>query len=115
MLLFNISFGAALAALHVLRMAGIDNGDGVAIAGVGEVPLVGVGHVESCPTAQSWLAAQESVLNTEHRINGIIDILVHQLFGVGMPVFFCDIVVERGYLSTRKWPDFIPVHHHASA
>ena len=45
--------------MHVLCVAGIDHGDGLAVEGVGIVPLVGMGHVVALlfPAAQGWLAA----------------------------------------------------------
>lgn len=50
--------------MHVLCVAGIDHGDGLAVEGVGIVPLVGMGHVVALlfPAAQGWFAAQETVL-----------------------------------------------------
>lgn len=50
--------------MHVLCVAGIDHGDGLAVEGVGIVPLVGMGHMVALlfPAAQGWLAAQETVL-----------------------------------------------------
>ena len=42
--------------MHVLGVAGIHDGYGIAIDGVGKIPLVGVGHMVVGPSCQRGFA-----------------------------------------------------------
>jgi len=85
--------------MHVLRVAGIHYGDGVAVDGICEIPFVGVRHVEVFPSSYSGLAPLEGALYLVHGIDGVIDVLVHQFLGICMLIFLRDIAIERINLS----------------
>ena len=60
--------------MHVQRMTGIDHGNGIAVNGVGIIPLVGVRHVVTLPSTDSRLATQQSLfyaIDSEERITHI--------------------------------------------
>ena len=84
--------------MHVLGVAGIHDGNGIAINGVCEVPFVGVGHVVSRPSADSRLASQKGPFYLIHGIICIIGVFMHQLLGVRVLVLLGDVAIERGYL-----------------
>ena len=84
--------------VHVLCMAGIHDGYGVAIDDVGEIPLVGVCHVVTFPSTQGGFTSQKSTFYLVDGIKGIIGIFVHQLLGVCMLVLLGDIAIECCYL-----------------
>ena len=48
--------------VHVLRVAGIDHCNGVALDGVGVVPFVGVCHVKTRPSADGRPSARQCAL-----------------------------------------------------
>ena len=48
--------------MHVLRVAGIDHCNGVALDGVGVVPFVGVCHVKTRPSADGRPSAWQCAL-----------------------------------------------------
>ena len=53
--------------VHVLCMAGIHDGNSIAIDGVGEIPLIGVRHVIVAPAFQRGLAPKKGTFN---HVNG---------------------------------------------
>ena len=98
--------------VHVLCMASIYYCDGVAIYRVGEVPLVGIGHVVASPLGDGRLSTKEGALYLKHRIDSIINVLVHQFLRVRMLVLLRDVAVESVYLRQTPFLDDIP---HGSA
>ena len=62
--------------MHILRVAGIDDCDGVALDGVSVVPLVGVCHVASFPSADGGTA-------TEGLVFTIIDRCIYNALRLG--------------------------------
>ena len=81
--------------MHVLSVAGIHDGYGIAINDIGKVPLVGVGHVVTVPSADSRLASQKGSFYLIYGIERVVNILFHQLLSIGMPVFTRDILIKR--------------------
>ena len=84
--------------MHVLGVAGVNYGNGVAIDGVGEVPLVGVGHVVALPSADGRCPTKKRLFNLIYGIIGIIGVFMHQLLGVRVLVLLGDVAIECGYL-----------------
>ena len=101
-----------MSSMHVLCMASIYYCDGVANYRVGEVPLVGIGHVVACPLGDGRLSTKEGALYLKHRIDSIINVLVHQFLRVRMLVLLRDVAVESVYLRQTPFLDDIP---HGSA
>ena len=85
--------------MHVLGVAGIHDGYGVAIDGVGEVPLVGVGHVVALPSAESRRPTRERLFYRIDIKDGIVNVALHVFKRIGMAVFARNIPVECPYLS----------------
>ena len=89
---------------HVLRVTGIDHGDGVALDGVGIVPLIGVCHVIAIllPFNQGGLATQKRTfyqINTKHCILYITRKVIKV---ISMLVLLGHIIVKRMYLSVGQ-------------
>ena len=84
--------------MHILRVACIDHGDGVALYLVGVVPLVGVRHVAARPSANGGTAAGQRPLNGVDGEEGIAHVALHVLVGVGVAVLLGHVPVERPYL-----------------
>ena len=114
MLLFNISYGAALAALHVLRMAGINNGDGVAIYDVCIIPLTLISHIIpiQLPSGKNRFAMQERLFNLVNAKRCILNIANEIIHIVRMSVLTCHILVEQSNPSLRPCFDDIFVLRH---
>ena len=74
--------------MHILFVAGIFDGDGVAVNGVGVVPLTGVCHVVGLflPSAQCGLAAVEGIFNEECSFICLTDISLHVFIRVSVSV-----------------------------
>lgn len=80
--------------VHVLRMAGIDNCDGVTINKVGIIPFIGVGHIIAFPSFDNRLTARQ---RSFYRINvedGIANVAFHIFIRIGVTVLSGDISVE---------------------
>ena len=104
--------------MHVLRVAGIDHGDGVALYLVGVVPLVGVRHVVASPSTDGRAAAGQRPLYGVDGEEGIAHVPLHILVGVGVAVLLGHVPVEASYLGgcalgveililhtpRRRWP-----------
>ena len=52
------------------------------------------------------------MLNLEHGIDGIINVLMHQLLRISMSVLYRNIIVEGVYLSVTPWTDFVSIFDH---
>ena len=81
--------------MHVLRVAGIDDGDGVALDGVSVVPLVGVGHVVARPSTDGGTTAQQRLLYAVDGEEGIAHISFHILVRIGVTVLLGHVPIER--------------------
>lgn len=93
--------------MHVLGVAGIHDGYGVAVDGIGEIPLVGVGHVVVAPTFQRGLAPEKGAFDLIDGIEGVIKILMHHLFRIGMFIFLRNIMIERVDFPEASFADVI--------
>ena len=103
--------------MHVLRVAGIDYRDGVAIDAVGVVPTLGVRHIEAFPSADGGFPTEERVLDAVDGEDSVADIAFHVLEGISVAVLAGHIAIERAdfagsplgedvfilHLSHRKW------------
>ena len=94
---YRTSQGDALL-MHILRVACIDHGDGVALYLVGVVPLVGVRHVAARPSANGGTAAGQRPLNGVDGEEGIAHVALHVLVGVGVAVLLGHVPVEASDL-----------------
>lgn len=86
--------------VHVLCVAGINNGNRVALDGVGVIPLIGVRHVVARPSADSGTAAWQCSLNGIDSKKGITNIALHILIRIGMAVLFAHVLVEGSNLGS---------------
>lgn len=83
-------------------MASIDYRDGVAIYRVGEVPLVGIGHVVASPLGDGWLSTEESILNAKDRENRVLNVTFEISLIIRMTVFLRHILIKREYHEMRE-------------
>ena len=83
--------------MHVLCVACINHCDGVTLYGVGEVPLVGVGHVVALPSADGRCPTRERLFYRIDIKDGIVNVALHVFKRVSMAVF-------QGYVPI-KCPD----------
>ena len=84
--------------MHILRVACIDHGDGVALYLVGVVPLVGVRHVVASPSAKGWSAPRQRFLDGIDVKEGLAHVSFHVLKRVGVAVLLGHVLVKRPYL-----------------
>ena len=87
--------------LHVLRVAGIDYGDGVTLDGVGVVPLIVVCHVVAFPSVDGGPAARQCTLYGVDGKEGITHVSLHILIRISMTVFLSHVAIEGAYLGDR--------------
>ena len=98
-------------------MARIDHLYRVALDDVGVVPLVGVRHVETLPSADGRPAAGQRALDGVDGEEGVAHVALHVLIGVRVAVLLGHVLVERPYpgcralgvqvlilLHRRRWP-----------
>ena len=64
--------------MHVLCVTGINYCDGVTINAVCKIPFVCIGHVVTFPTFSRGFTPKKCAFYLEHRVNSIINILMHQ-------------------------------------
>ena len=102
--------------MHVLGVAGIHDGYGIAIDGVGKIPLVGVGHVVVAPALQCGRAPKQRPLNLIHGEHSVLHIAFQILLVVSMTVLFRHVAVKREDFPRRTTLNniFIISHLHRS-
>lgn len=88
--------------VHVLRMAGINDDDGVALDGVSVVPLVGVGHVVALPSADGGTTLWQRPLYGVYGEESIAHVPFHVFVGIGVAVLLGHIPIERPDLGTVR-------------
>ena len=91
----KMNFFKKVLVVHVLGMAGIYNGNGVAINAVGVVPFVGVGHIITFPSPDGRFTTRQRLF---YRINGedsVVNVAFHVLIRIGITVLSGDIPVKR--------------------
>ena len=87
--------------VHVLRMAGIDHRNGVALDGVGVVPLVRVRHVVTLPSADGGATTRQRPLYGVDGEEGIAHVALHVLVGIGVLVLLGHVPIKTPYLGDR--------------
>jgi len=87
--------------VHVLRVAGIDHCNGVALDGVGVVPFVGVCHVKTRPSADGRPSAWQCALYGVDGEECIAHVALHVFVGVGVLVFLGHVPIKTSYLGSR--------------
>ena len=80
--------------MHVLRVAGIHDDDGVAVDAVSEIPFVGIGHVVAVPAADGRLAAKQGSFYLVNTKNCISNVAFHVFIRIGVTVFQGNVAVE---------------------
>ena len=73
--------------VHVLSMASVNHGNGIALDGIGIIPFAGVGHVIPPPSADSWFTARKCALDGIDVEDGVADVALHVFERVCMAVF----------------------------
>ena len=91
--------------VHVLSMAGINDGNGVSFYRIGKVPLVGVCHVITSPSGNCRLTSGKVLFYTINRQHCIFHISFQIVLIICMTVFFRYILVEREDFARCARPD----------
>ena len=84
--------------MHILRLAGIDYRNRVALYLVGVVPLVGVRHVAARPSADGGTAAGQRALYGVDGEEGVAHVPLHVFIGISVAVLLGHVPVEASYL-----------------
>ena len=80
--------------VHVLRMAGINDGNRVALDGIGEIPLVSVCHVVALPSTDGRAAAWQRPLYGVDGKERIAHVTFHVFVRIGVAVLLSHVTVE---------------------
>ena len=80
--------------MHVLRVAGINHGNGIAFNYISVIPFVGIRHVIACPSADGRLATWKCTFNSVDVKDCIADITLHVFIRIGMPILQSYVPVE---------------------
>ncbi len=84
--------------MHVLRVAGIDNGNRIALNGVSVIPLVSIGHVVARPSTDSGTTTRQRPLYGIDSKESITHVTLHVFVRIGMAVLIGHIPIERSNL-----------------
>ena len=87
--------------MHILRVAGIDNGDDVALDGVSVVPLVGVCHVVSFPSADGGTTARQRSFYGVDGKESIAHVPFHVFVRIGVAILLGHVPIERPDFGSR--------------
>ena len=84
----------AILVVHVLRVAGINNDDGVAFDTMGIIPFVGVGHEIAFPSGDCWLAPwQRSFYGIDIK-DSVTNVSLHVFIRISMAILQSNVLVE---------------------
>ena len=93
--------------MHVLSITCIDDGHGLAVKCVSEIPLAFVCHVVTLPVLQDRFATKQGTFDEINRVIGIMYVLLHLLLRIRVSVLLGYITIERSYLLSATPPDNI--------
>ena len=100
---------------HVLSVTSIKNFYGTSINLVRIIPFVRICHIVFTPSGYCRLSSQQRTLNLIYGINRIIDVFMHHLFGIGMPVLLCHVMIKGVDLPIAQRADFVKILNHTCA